>query len=85
VEPYVNNQVINSQPMNHQRFGGLADQGHSYNSLGQSNYGNCDSYDSETVKVICQITCFILIYASLALSSHLHVLDNQNLVISFKM
>lgn len=85
VEPYGNNQVINSQPMNHQHFGGLADQGHSYNSLGQSKYGHCDRNDSETEKVICQITCFILIYASLALSSHLPVLDNQNLVISFKM
>ncbi|KEH33142.1 hypothetical protein MtrunA17_Chr3g0086561 [Medicago truncatula] len=50
VEHYGNNQVINSQPMNHQHLGGLADQGHSYNSLGQSKYGHCDRNDSETEK-----------------------------------
>ncbi|XP_045825181.1 uncharacterized protein LOC123917486 [Trifolium pratense] len=50
VEPYGNKHAINSQPMNHQHFGGLKDQGHSHSSLGQSKSGHCDGNYSETEK-----------------------------------
>jgi hypothetical protein len=84
-EPYGNKQAISSQPMSHQVFGGLKDQGHSYSSLGQSKSGHCDGSYSETEKVISTVPCFILIYASLTLTAYLHVLENQKLFISFKM
>jgi hypothetical protein len=84
-EPYGNKQAISSQPMSHQDFGGLKDQGHSYSSLGQSKSGHCDGSYSETEKVISTVPCFILIYASLTLTAYLHVLENQKLFISFKM
>jgi hypothetical protein len=84
-EPYGNKQAISSQPMSHQDFGGLKDQGHSYSSLGQSKSGHCDGSYSETEKVISTVPCFILIYASLTLTAYLHVSENQKLFISFKM